>query len=127
MTQPEQEDSNRTGTFVKRHHLLMCNGNGNDALLLSQIYNWNTRNDAAKTMWIAINHGDWFDKIGMNPRTVRSCLNRLKKQNLIEYKMGWFSRVKTPHMRINWETYHAILDTIVIDEPPLHPKGDNSF
>ena len=112
MTQPEKEFS-RVGVYVDRHHMLMCGGNAYDALLLSQIVYWDGRK--GKLGWIAKNHGEWFDEIGINERTVRRCLNRLKDLCLIEYEIGGFGGSKKPHLRINWSKYQQSLSAISSD------------
>lgn len=105
----------RTGILVDRKIIELANGNGNDAILLSQIIYWFSPTQSGQSrlrvnrhnkMWIAKSYEDWQDEIGINHHTVRKSIGRLKKQGLIETKTMKFMGTPKTHVRL----CHEILE-----------------
>jgi hypothetical protein len=110
------------GVFVRRDHVLLCEGNASDALIFSQIFYWHSLNKHNKVrlstekdnhLWVAKNHTDWETETGLKTRTVRDCLNRMKKSGLIHYMVSGFDGKRTPHIRINWQMYSQKMRTLL--------------
>lgn len=113
MAQDKEKQASRTGTFVDRHHMLMCDGIASDALLLSQILFHSSRKPDG---WFNKSHKDWYAEIGIKDRLARDCLKRLKDSGLIEYELRGFAGTKMPFMRIHPSRYAQILADITLTD-----------
>lgn len=91
--------SHRVGTFVGADIVKITGGNGNAAILLSQILYWNAPSQKGQCKiatqkhgkyWLAKRYEDWEPETGINEYTARNGIKRLKSQGLIETKvMKW--------------------------------------
>jgi len=93
-------------------------GNGNDAIMLSQILYWHLPGSSGQPRlkvkrdgdyWLAKTYSDWEKELGMGEVTARKSIGRLKSRGLIETKVMKFNGVPTIHLRILWDALEALI------------------
>lgn len=112
----------------------MLGGNGNDAILLSQILYWNMPSKEGQTklrvrrdgeVWLAKAHKDWEGETGINEHTARKSIERLKKRGLIETRVMKFAGNPTVHIKIAWEKLEAMLKEAAVESEGNVLTGQN--
>ena len=101
--------AHRRGTFVAAEIVKITGGNGNAAIILSQILYWNapTAKRECKIAtyrhgkyWLAKRYEDWEEETGINEYTARNGVKRLKSQGLIETKVMKWAGNPTVHIAL---------------------------
>ena len=105
----EPQESGRGATLVPRLFRKVV-GDGDQAIVLSQIYYWFClgRNNKVRVgvyvdgrPWLAKQHKELADELGMHERTVRNCVEQLVKNGLVFKCFKFFDGKKTTHLHPN--------------------------
>lgn len=111
---------------VPRFHVWVCNGNGNDAILLSQIKYWSSINPETgkprishlfkEHLWIVKPYREWSLETGIKERTAMASMQRLADMALV-YAESHISPFIAQHgqncrvcfCRVNWSAYFTLM------------------
>lgn len=122
----EGHGGHRRGTFVATDIVRLCGGNGNDAILFSQILYWNApsaRGQCKLTVfkhgkhWLAKRYEDWEEETGINAYTARNAIKRLVSQGLIETKVMKWAGNPTTHIALCHEALEQKLTELYNPRP----------
>jgi hypothetical protein len=107
------------GVFVPRWALVAL-GNPADALVLAQLIYWLApgergecrarRRDQGGRPWLAKTHADLAAETGLNPRTVRGALARLRARGLIEVRYARDRGLRMSHIRLRLDAVRRLAD-----------------
>lgn len=103
-------------------------------LVLSEIVFWHLPNGQGASKlrihrdnndWIACTRYEWWDRTRLTPRQIDRIIKQLVKINLVYKKTFHFAGAPTLHVRINWEAFFALWDSLVAAplENPYAPKN----
>ena len=129
-------DSGNQIIAVRVPFIRMLGGNGNDAILLSQILYWNMPSKEGQTklrvrrdgeLWLAKAHKDWEAETGINEHTARRSIERLKKEKLIATKVMRFGGNPTVHIRVVWEELEKRLKEDSREPEPNEQSAHNQM
>ncbi len=116
------KEPNKRGVLLLPEYVFLNEGFLNDAVIFSQLIYWNTPDNNGYSrlrvvkdghLWIAKNHEDWEEELGINRHTVRKCLDRLEDRELIIRTLGRFRGIKTPLIRINWDGFEIRMKLVL--------------
>ena len=104
------------------------------ALALSEIVYWHLPSKQGGTrlrvnhegeLWIACPRYEWWDRTRMSPRQIDGALKKLVKANLVVKKFYAYNRAKTTHVRINWDAFLLMWNSLINAplENPYEPKS----
>lgn len=104
------------------------------ALALSEIVYWHLPNQQGQSklrvthegeQWIAVPRYEWWDRTRMTPRQIDSAMKKLVKTKLVVKKFFAFNRAKTTHVRINWDAFLLMWNSLINAplENPYKPKS----
>jgi hypothetical protein len=104
------------------------------ALALSEIVYWHLPNQQGQSklrvnregeLWIAVPRYEWWDRTRMTPRQIDSAMKKLVETKLVVKKFFAFNRAKTTHVRINWDAFLVLWNSLINAplENPYKPKS----
>lgn len=105
----------RRGVFTPLSYIDINEGNRFDADVFAQIMFWHEPNAETNQprltrqrdghLWLVKNHAEWWSETRINKRTIRDCLERLQKRNLIVYEVHGERGLCAPWIRVNWSEF----------------------